>query len=248
MVELLVVIAIITILAALLLPALAAAKNQSKRIACISNLRQLGVAIHTYSIDNGGLIPYGPKAPPFISPEDFYSSTGAPTSLISLATGGSPVGFGLMLSGSLASQPRVLFCPGSDQPINEGAQLALVGVNQAQCSYYYRHGGNTNLFDSIGSFAPDHLRLDNLGLNSRGQPIRALAIDTEFLCPPSLALFDVTPSTHHQQKFADIMFSDGHAASRPNVTNQFTVNLPLGGAQQAFALIMDVLETADAQP
>jgi prepilin-type N-terminal cleavage/methylation domain-containing protein/prepilin-type processing-associated H-X9-DG protein len=248
LVELLVVIAIIAILAALLLPAMAAAKANGKRIACISNLRQIGVAVRAYSLDYNGLIPYGPQAPAFISPEDFYPSTGAPTSLISLASG-APVGLGLMLQGTLASQPRVLFCPGSDQPLNDTAQLAQVGVGQAQCSYYYRHAGNTNLFSTMGGpFVPDHIRLDNLGNNSKGLPIRALAIDTEFLCPPQLALFNVTPSTHHRQKLANILFSDGHAVTRPNANGQFTVDLSLGESQQAFALIMGVMEQADTEP
>ena len=247
LVELLVVMAIIAILAALLLPAMAGAKANSKRIACISNLRQIGIAVRGYSLDYGGLIPYGPKAPPFISPEDFYSSTGAPTSLISLAR--APVGLGLTLSSTLASQPKALFCPGSDQAVNSDAQLKEVGIGQAQCSYYYRHAGNTNLFDTGGGpFVPEHIRLDSLGNNSQGQPIRALAIDTQFLCPPQLALFQVTPSTHHQQKFADILFSDGHAVARPNANSQFTVNLPLGAAQQAFAMILGVLEKADSEP
>src|SRR5208282_1013354 len=104
LVELLVVIAIIAILAALLLPSLASAKADSKRIACISNLREIGIAVRNYSIDYGGMIPYGPKAPPALNPADFYTSTGAPTSLISLQSG-NPVGLGLMLSGALASQP-----------------------------------------------------------------------------------------------------------------------------------------------
>ena len=96
LIELLAVVAIIAILAALLLPALTSAKSQAQRIACDSNLRQIGLAIHTYASDNAGRIPYGPKAPPFTNPSDFYPSTGAPTSLISLQTG-DPVGLGLML-------------------------------------------------------------------------------------------------------------------------------------------------------
>src|SRR5205823_2047457 len=52
LIELLVVIAVIGILAALLLPALGRAKEQGKTAACISNLRQIGVAIQLYVQEN----------------------------------------------------------------------------------------------------------------------------------------------------------------------------------------------------
>lgn len=57
LIELLVVIAIIAILAAMLLPALARAKESGKRISCLNNLAQLSLAAHMYVNDNQGYYP-----------------------------------------------------------------------------------------------------------------------------------------------------------------------------------------------
>jgi prepilin-type N-terminal cleavage/methylation domain-containing protein len=58
LIELLVVIAIIAILAALLLPALAGAKEKALRLQCVNNCKQIAVATHIYLSDSKDLMPY----------------------------------------------------------------------------------------------------------------------------------------------------------------------------------------------
>ena len=136
LIELLVVIAIIAILAAMLLPALAAAKERAKRTQCVNGLRQLDLGCTIYAGDNGDKFPsWGQKGvsdatvqgvnnrtvndiwlPSYMRYEIFAGTPGTHVPLTDQPTLAATLGatyenLGYLYSAKLAGDAKIFFCP-----------------------------------------------------------------------------------------------------------------------------------------
>ena len=104
LVELLVVIGIIAILIAILLPTLGRARESARRTACLSNLRQVGLAFRFYAMNNRDQVPMGYRA----KNKQFNSMVYGSTKRAVL--------FGWMYRAGLLKSPEVFYCPSNNDP------------------------------------------------------------------------------------------------------------------------------------
>jgi prepilin-type N-terminal cleavage/methylation domain-containing protein len=164
LVELLVVIAILAILASLLVPALGRAKARARNIACVSNLRQLGLAVRSYADDHEGVLPAAELLPS--QPADPGGPLPRIADVLARDLGTPAAGNGTTNSGTGALTSRVFLCPedrvvrwtreGSSYEWNtelnrrridetRNAQIHLVGVIRHDSGDVFRAETNASL-------------------------------------------------------------------------------------------------------
>jgi len=207
LIELLVVIAIIAILAAMLLPALSNARDRSKAIACVANMKQFGLAGAMYTGDANDYII--PMATPWTD-----KTAGFNYGWITMIH---PYLNGKVWDGGGANTSKVLFCPGDQAHI--GKYTTAAGANSLISNYGYNcRLGNIALIVQNPNNATYAYYYGWKRLNRCARPaLVAVLADYNVTCTAAnpIPWFETTQTVtawpRRHLKNDSVVFLDGHA-------------------------------------
>jgi len=114
LIEVLVVVAIIALLAAILVPSLAAARERGRRAVCLSNLHQSGVGFSLYSADFRQYLPSRDHFAYYIkgTRRTYHDRIGEPDEYHEVS--GKPINHGALYGKYVGKNLRIFFCPGNE--------------------------------------------------------------------------------------------------------------------------------------